>query len=285
MSPRGLIIALTTIAAGMTVAVWCGRAEDKAAEDAPPAAKDCLAQSTAGSLDSLDNRLIRWGVAASSGGRVPAIPVAWRTLLASYGGICLGDTTSNQVFLTFDAGYESGYTSGILDVLKSEGVQAAFFVTGHYIDSEPALVARMAAEGHIVGNHTRSHASLPTLNAGRMRAEMDEVAAAFKRVTGKEMRYLRPPSGEVSERALAVARQAGYVTVMWSLAFKDWEPLPGGPEENYRTLVSRLHNGAVILLHVTSADNAKMLRRAIASIRERGYTFGNLDLLAASDSR
>jgi peptidoglycan-N-acetylmuramic acid deacetylase len=190
--------------------------------------------------------------------------------------VWLGDTAVKEIFLTFDAGYEAGYTSGLLDVLRDEGVGAAFFLTGHYLKTQPELVKRMVAEGHTVGNHTHSHPSMPSLDAAGMRAEIVAVASRFEALTGVEMPYFRPPSGELSERVLAVARGLGYVTVMWSLAYKDWEPMPGGPEESYRTLMARLHNGAVILLHVTSKDNAQALQGIIRSAKGEGYAFGSL---------
>ena len=239
--------------------------------------QDVKAASPADSLDRIDNRLIRWGVAASAAGAVPTIPDSWKSLMDSYGGIWLGDTASKQVFLTFDAGYEAGYTSGILDVLKTEKVPAAFFITGYFIDSHPELVLRMVVEGHTVGNHTRSHRSLPSLEPSQMLKDLAALSGKFESLTGGKMRYMRPPSGELSERTLAVAREAGYVTVLWSLAFKDWEPLPGGPDESYRTLMARLHSGAVILLHVTSKDDALALSRSLQAIREQGYAFGTLD--------
>jgi peptidoglycan-N-acetylmuramic acid deacetylase len=191
----------------------------------------------------------------------------------------LGDTTRKEVFLTFDAGYEGGYTPGILDTLKAEGVSAAFFLAGHYVESQPGLVKRMAAEGHTVGNHTYSHPSMPSLDAHTMGSEILAVTAKAKALTGSDMHYFRPPNGEMSERMLAVARDLGYVTVLWSLAFKDWEPLAGGPEESYTTVMSRLHPGAVILLHVASKDDAAALGKMISAIKANGYEFGTLQEL------
>jgi peptidoglycan-N-acetylmuramic acid deacetylase len=230
-------------------------------------------------LDQLSNDLVRWGVKATVNGETPHIPSAWVMILEPSRGVWLGDPAKQEVFLTFDAGYEGGYTAGLLDVLKQEGVPAAFFLSGHYVTSQPGLVKRMVAEGHTVGSHGYSHLSMPSLEVSAMRAEILSVSAKFKALTGKDMRYFRPPSGEVSERTLAVARALGYTTVMWSLAYKDWEPLPGGPEESYETLISRLHNGAVILLHVTSKDNAEVFPRMIAAIKAAGYRFGTLDEL------
>jgi peptidoglycan-N-acetylmuramic acid deacetylase len=227
--------------------------------------------------EKVSNELIQWGVQATTDGSAPRIPASWSKLLDAYGAICLGDTAKREVFLTFDAGYEAGYTSRLLDVLKEEGVTAAFFISGYYIKSQPGLVKRMVAEGHTVGNHGYSHLSMPSLDVHTMRSEILAVGAKYKVLTGEDMRYFRPPSGELSARTLAVARDLGYVTVLWSLAYKDWEPLPGGPEESYQTLISRLHNGAVILLHVTSKDDAEVFQRMVRAIKAAGYEFGRLD--------
>lgn len=234
----------------------------------------------ADSLDHLSNQVIRWGVAGTRSAVVPRVPASWVSLLDRYGGICLGDTGRRVVFLTFDAGYEVGYTPGLLDALRDEDVRAIFFITGNYLKSQPDLVRRMVAEGHEVGNHTRSHVSMPSLGAAGMRAEMLAVEDDFRTVAGRQMRLFRPPSGELSERLLAVANRVGYVTVMWSLAYKDWEPVPGGPEASYRTVMERLHSGAVILLHVTSKDNAAALSRIIRGTKQQGYSFGTPQGLA-----
>lgn len=260
-----------------------GRPPDGAALSPPAPA---LPQSSpdsfpADSLDRLSNQLIRWGVPSTRNAAVPRVPASWASLLDRYRGIWLGDTAVKEVFLTLDAGYEAGYTSGLLDTLKAEGVRAIFFVTGHYLRTQPELVRRMVAEGHAVGNHTGSHASMPALDAAGMRAEIAEVQAGFEALTGAGMAYFRPPSGELSERVLAVARGLGYATVVWSLAYKDWEPVSGGPEGSHRTVVERLHNGAVILLHVTSEDNYAAFGRIIRSIKEQGYAFGTPDRLGS----
>jgi peptidoglycan-N-acetylmuramic acid deacetylase len=239
-------------------------------------------QTVRSSPDSLQfqrvsNELIMWGVQATKDATPPRIPATWQRLLDAYGAIWLGDTAKTEVFLTFDAGYEAGYTSGLLDVLKEEGVPATFFLAGHYVRSQPELVRRMAAEGHTVANHSYSHKSMPSLEVREMGTEILAVDAKAEAITGKKMSYFRPPKGELSERVLAVARDLGYVTVLWSLGYKDWEPMPGGPDENYRILMSRLHPGAVILLHATSKDNADALPRMIQGVRAAGYAFATLD--------
>jgi len=223
-----------------------------------------------------------WGLKPNDEHRQPEVPSSISSLLKKYGAHWIGRPDEKVLYLTFDEGYEAGYTPKILDVLKENGVPAAFFVTGHYVRSQPELVKRMVAEGHIVGNHTDSHPSLPEISNEEIEKELAAVEKEFSRVTGvKGMKYLRPPKGEYSERTLAFTRQLGYYNIFWSLALVDWVPMPGGPQEAYSTVMGRLHNGAVILLHAVSADNTAALDRIIKDAKAQGYTFKTLDDLVA----
>lgn len=228
----------------------------------------------------LSNERFGWGFKRKSDHTQPEVPADRRRLLAQYGAFWVGPADRKVVYLTFDAGYERGYTPRILDTLREHGVKAAFFVTGEYIFAQPELVQRMVAEGHIVGNHTMTHPSLPALSDGEIARELDGVAGEFARLTGMQMRYLRPPRGEFSERTLALTCAAGYHNIFWSLALRDWVPLPGGPAEAYRSVMDNLHHGAVILLHAVSADDAAALDRIIKDVKKLGYEFGTLDDLA-----
>ncbi len=201
--------------------------------------------------------------------------------LNKYSAYYTGNTGENAIYLTFDEGYENGYTSKILDVLKAKNVKAAFFVTKPYIESQPALIKRMAEEGHIVGNHSAKHLSSPTLSDAQLKQELDSTAEAYKTVTGKDMpKYFRPPMGEYSERTLAVTHNMGYKSIFWSFAHKDWltDQQPGA-EATYNTVMKRYHNGEIMLLHAVSSSNTEALGRIIDSLRAQGYSFKTLDEL------
>ncbi len=201
--------------------------------------------------------------------------------LNKYSAYYTGNTAEKTIYLTFDEGYENGYTSKILDVLKSKGVKAAFFVTKPYIESQPALIKRMTDEGHIVGNHSAKHLSSPTLTDSQLKQELDSTAEAYKAVTGKDMpKYFRPPMGEYSERTLAVTHNMGYKSIFWSFAHKDWltDQQPGA-EATYNTVMKRYHNGEIMLLHAVSSSNTEALGRIIDSLRTQGYSFKSLDEL------
>lgn len=220
-----------------------------------------------------------WGLSFQTPGQAP-IGNATADQLAAYDAKFLGNTQENTIYLTFDCGYESGQTEQMLDVLKKHNVKAAFFVVGNYITDSPELVQRMAEEGHIVGNHTWSHPNMSEItDKTAFSAQLQKVRDAYQACTGKEMPlYYRPPQGVYSEENLALAQELGYKTVFWSLAYVDWiaDQQPG-EEEALSKLTSRIHPGAVVLLHNTSATNAKILDRLLTQWEQQGYQFGTLD--------
>lgn len=224
-----------------------------------------------------------WGLKRNDNHEQPEMPASISAGLSKYGAYWIGSPTEKTLYLTFDEGYENGYTPQILDILKANDVKAAFFVTGHYLKSQPDLIKRMVDEGHIVGNHSDSHPSLPDISDENIKEELQLVEQAYADLTGRKgMKYLRPPMGEYSERTLAVTRELGYHNIFWSMAFVDWVPMPGGPDEAYQSVMDNLHNGAVILLHAVSKDNTEALDRILKDIKAQGYTFKTLDDLTGN---
>ncbi|KMK75347.1 delta-lactam-biosynthetic de-N-acetylase [Alkalihalobacillus pseudalcaliphilus] len=203
----------------------------------------------------------------------------YQELLDKTGGIFIGNTGQKHLYVTFDNGYENGYTEEVLNVLKAKKVPATFFVTGHYLETAPDLVKRMVAEGHIVGNHSWHHPSLPTVGDGKLIEELDKVKKKFTELTGvKEMNYLRAPRGEFSERSLTLSNKLGYTNVFWSMAYKDWDVnAQKGGEYAYNNIMKRIHPGAIMLIHSVSSDNAEALPRVIDEARKLGYEFKSLD--------
>lgn len=219
-----------------------------------------------------------WGFRRNDSHQQPEMPSSITSMLSRHGSYWIGSPQAKLVYLTFDEGYENGYTASILDTLKANNVKAAFFVTGHYLDSQPDLVRRMVDEGHIVGNHTESHPSLPDISDGQIQKELQIVEEKYEIVTGRnDLKYLRPPQGEFSERTLAVTRALGYHNIFWSMASVDWVPMAGGPEEAYQSVIKNTHNGALLLLHAVSKDNTEAMDRILKGIKEQGYTFATLD--------
>jgi len=178
-----------------------------------------------------------------------------------------------RIIITFDQGYENGYTAKILDTLKEKDVQAIFFLTGPYAKTESALVQRMIDEGHVLGNHGMTHASLPTLSDENAKEEIMSLHNYVMNNYGYQMQYFRCPCGEYSEKALETAQQCGYKTLFWSSAYVDWktdqQPFP---QEGLRKLTEAAHGGEILLLHSVSSTNAEILGELIDSFRAMGYT-------------
>lgn len=193
------------------------------------------------------------------------------------------ETSSDKVvYLTFDAGYENGNVEKILDVMKAEQVTGAFFVLAHFIESETELVRRMSDEGHLVCNHTAKHRDMTRYNnIEDFASELKALEKIYTEKTGRQMApYYRPPEGKFTEENLRFANELGYKTVFWSFAYADWDNAHQMSEEKaQKKILDNIHNGAVLLLHPTSATNAKILGNVIRELKAQGYRFGTLDEL------
>ncbi|KNZ71091.1 polysaccharide deacetylase [Thermincola ferriacetica] len=214
-----------------------------------------------------------WGFVKSRDGKTPEITVRQKQLIKKYGALFVGNTGKKQVTLTFDMGYEKeGLTPAMLDTLKKHNVKASFFVTAHWLRSNRELAKRMVAEGHLLGNHTCSHKSLPTLSEEKIKAEIRGWENVAKEVTGSlpKYKYMRPPMGEYSEKSLRVTQELGYTTAFWSIAMRDWMPM-GGAHKAVEGVVNYLHNGAVVLLHGNSEEVVQGLEQIILQTRAKGF--------------
>lgn len=222
-----------------------------------------------------------WGLGFGAEGAQPTGNVSAEAL-KEYDAYYVGSAEEKVIYLTFDCGYENGNTEAILDALKKHNAPATFFVVGHYLESAPELVCRMVEEGHTVGNHTYHHPDMSKISdLASFRKEMDDVACLFQEVTGTEMTmYYRPPQGKYSTANLQMAKELGYSTFFWSLAYVDWN-VDAQPthEEAMQKLTGRIHPGAIVLLHNTSRTNAEILDDLLCKWEEMGYTFGGLEKL------
>lgn len=259
--------------------IWSGRLRRRLAGTAAAVAALSLGLLLAGGAVGAGS----WGLSFQEKGRAP-VGTASADALAQYDAAYVGDDREPVIYLTFDAGYEGGQTARILDTLRAHQVPAAFFVVGHYLETEPDLVRRMANEGHTVGNHTYHHSDMASISDPEAFAEeLRLVEEAYQDITGEPMaRYYRPPQGVYSQENLEMAQSLGYRTVFWSLAYVDWlqDDQPTA-EEAFAKLLPRIHNGAVVLLHATSETNAEILDELLTRWKEMGYTFGTLDQLFA----
>jgi peptidoglycan-N-acetylmuramic acid deacetylase len=249
------------------------------AKPRPPKPKPVVRQAPPADSCPSDNALLAWNFQRNKKHVVPSIPTKARKLAKQYGALYVG-ADPKVVYLTFDEGYESGNTPAILDTLKKKGVKATFFVTRAYVKEAPKLVRRMVAEGHVVGNHSATHPSMPGLayDKAAFDSQLKRTADAYRQVTGRKIATLfRPPMGEYSARTLCMTKDLGYTTVFWSFAHDDYDEKNQPP---IATTIARIldgsHPGALYLLHGMSSSDTQALGSSIEGLRKQGYGFGVL---------
>lgn len=231
------------------------------------------------SSSELSREVNGWGFVRKKGS-APEITLKQQEELLKYNGYYLGRADEKEIYLTFDEGYENGYTSQILDILKEYSVPAAFFVTGPYLEGQQELVNRMINEGHIVGNHTIHHPNLGECDKEKIETEINGLNTICEEMYGISMKYVRPPEGAYSEYSLWITQQLGYKTILWSHAYKDWDVnYQLGKQNAIDQVVPYFHNGEILLLHAVSKDNASALGDIINAAHAQGYTFKSLDEL------
>lgn len=235
---------------------------------------DNLATPASGSASSEN-----WGLGFGQEGTQPTGNATVEEL-KKYNTSYVGSNTEKVIYLTFDAGYENGNTEPILDALKKHNVTATFFVVGHYLESAPELVKRMVADGHFVGNHTYHHLDMSSISSKEsFEKEMKDVEDKFQEITGTLLtRFYRPPQGKYNTKNLEMAKEMGYHTFFWSLAYVDWyQDKQPSKEEAFKKLLGRIHPGAIVLLHSTSKTNGEILDELLTKWEEMGYTFRTLE--------
>lgn len=227
-----------------------------------------------------------WGLSFPEEGTLPTANASIEEL-KQYDAYYAQDTDEKILYLTFDCGYENGATPAILDALKKHQAPAAFFVVGNFVRDNPDLIRRMTEEGHTVANHTLSHPDMSKISSvENFQKELSGVESLYKEITGTDMiKYYRPPQGIYSTENLKMAKQLGYQTFFWSLAYVDWlQDEQPSREEAFKKLIGRVHPGAIILLHSTSQTNADILDELLTKYEEMGYSFRSLDELVSSQA-
>lgn len=225
-------------------------------------------------VQKIDTTEYSWYYKSIGKGKIPLATDKMSEFNKKYHCYYLGDTSKKTIYLTFDEGYENGYTAPILDILKKHHVKAAFFVVKPYIKSNPELVKRMVAEGHLVCNHSSHHPSMASIyDKQKFIKELSEVESIFTEVTGQSMpKFFRPPMGKYSELSLKLTNEYGYKTIFWSFAYKDWlQNEQPTPQFGKKIILDRTHNGAIILLHAVSKTNAQILDEVITEWVKEGY--------------
>ncbi|MBQ2705045.1 MAG: polysaccharide deacetylase family protein [Clostridia bacterium] len=222
---------------------------------------------------NLSSKKLGWGQGyAVNDKNQPTGCIQYQQKYGHLGGVFIGSDEKN-ICLTFDEGYENGYTAQILDVLKEKGVKSVFFITYDYAKRNADLVKRMINEGHVVGNHTYNHPSLPTVSDERVISEIKRLHDYIKEQFGYEMTLFRAPMGEFSEKTLAITQSLGYKSIFWSFAYKDYDT-NAQPEKQaaFERITKAAHNGGIFLLHAVSKTNTEILGDVIDNFKGQGYT-------------
>lgn len=215
-----------------------------------------------------------WGLSFPEEGKPPVANAGFEEL-KKYDAFYAEDTQEKTLYLTFDCGFENGNTPAILDALKKHNAPAAFFVVGNYVETSPELVKRMVKEGHTVGNHSYHHPNMSAMGKEEFQKELEQLEELYERTTGEKMeKFYRPPQGKYSENNLKLAKELGYKTFFWSLAYVDWDQnAQPSREQAFSKLLKRVHPGAVVLLHNTSRTNGEILDELLTKWEEMGYRF------------
>ena len=233
---------------------------------------------------SLSAQSENWGLGFQEEGTRPSGNASIEEL-KQYNAWYAQDTDEKIIYLTFDAGYENGNMPAILDALHKHQVHATFFVVVTLIREKPELIREISDAGHTVGNHTMTHPDMSGISTKEaFQKQLEDVEALYKDATGNEMtKFYRPPQGIYSTDNLQMAKDLGYSTFFWSLAYVDWyQDKQPSKEEAFQKLLGRIHPGAIVLLHSTSSTNAEILDELLTKWKEMGYTFGTLEELVKS---
>lgn len=227
-----------------------------------------------------------WGLSFQEEGKRPTGNASMEEL-KKYNAWYAADSDEKKIYLTFDAGYDNGNMPAILNALHNHQVHATFFVVGTLIREKPELIREIVDAGHTIGNHTMTHPDMSGISTKEaFQKQLEDVEVLYKEATGKEMtKFYRPPQGIYSVENLEMAKEMGYHTFFWSLAYVDWyQDKQPSKEEAFEKLLGRIHPGAIVLLHSTSSTNASILDELLTKWEEMGYTFGTLEELVASGS-
>lgn len=218
-----------------------------------------------------------WGLGFGETGSQPSGTES-AEVMKKYNAYYVGNEKKKVLYLTFDCGYENGNTPAILKALKKHKVKATFFVVGHFLKENNNLVKQIVKEGHTIGNHTYNHPNIIGMSQKKFENELMQVEDLYKEITGQEMtKYYRPPQGKYSVENLQMAQSKGYKTFFWSLAYVDWDTAAQPTKEQaFEKLLSRVHPGAIVLLHNTSKTNGEILDEVLSKWERMGYSFGTL---------
>lgn len=239
----------------------------------------------AADYSAYDNTKVGWGLSYTKDHTAPGGTFPKGVDISQYDALYVGNTAEKVIYLTFDCGYDNGYTEGVLDYLKEKGIKACFFVTKDFVTKQPALTKRMRDEGHVIGNHTVRHKDMTTESVQEIKDEMKGVEDAVLEATGTKIDpFMRPPEGAYSVRVLKILQDLGYHTVFWSFAARDWDVNnQPGVDTVYNSFMEKYCNGCIPLLHIVSSSSTGAVKPIFETLSGQGYRFASLKELVRKD--
>ncbi len=230
-------------------------------------------------ISNLSGNKIGWGLGKSrNASNQPTDAVNAQNQYSDLGGVFLYPSESNTLYLTFDLGYENGYTETIIDILNQNNIKGTFFITGDYLEREAHIVQKIIDDGHVLANHTDKHLTLPEISIQDATDDVMNLHDMVLEQFNYEMTLFRFPKGEFSEQTLSLVQNLGYKSIFWSFAYLDWETdNQPDPQESLQKLVSSAHGGGIYLLHTVSSTNAEILDEFIKQVKLQGFVFDEID--------
>ncbi|NPV28262.1 MAG: polysaccharide deacetylase family protein [Firmicutes bacterium] len=192
-----------------------------------------------------------------------------------------GNNARKSVAFTVNVDWGEEHLPQMLAVFDKHKIKATFFVTGRWARNNPQLVRKVARAGHEIGNHSFSHPHVNNLNLEDNIKEIAQTAEIIYDLTKRKTKFFAPPYGEYNEVVLEAARRLNHRTILWTVDTLDWQKPP--PEWITSRVLTRVHNGAIILMHPT-ASTVKALSEIIQSLAAQDYQIEPLEKLISNKS-
>lgn len=192
------------------------------------------------------------------------------------------DTQEKQVAISFDAAWGADKTQGIMDILEEYDVNATFFLVGFWAEDYPDLVKEINERGFEIGTHSNTHPDMTNLSASEIKSELETSISLIEELTGKDVKFFRPPYGAYNNTLIEVAENLDLVTIQWDVDTLDWKGLSG--EEICTRVLNNVKEGSIILCHNNSDHILDALPLVLDRLQKQGYKIGSVgDIVLTED--
>ncbi|MGM0873716.1 MAG: polysaccharide deacetylase family protein [Bacillota bacterium] len=187
-----------------------------------------------------------------------------------------GHPDKPMVSFIINVAWGNEYIPDMLETLNKYHVKSTFFIEGRWAKENPEMAKMIVDAGHEVGNHSYTHPDMSQLSSSNIREQLVKTNEVIKSVTDSTPTWFAPPSGSFRDEVVKIAEEMDMGTVMWSVDTIDWQRPE--PHVLVERVLSKVHNGALILMHPTSSTS-ESLETLILSIKQKGYSFGSVSML------